>query len=91
VQGKARITVTWVDVNKGDNDEPNYSSRFVAREIGGVGESSFFAPTPLLESIRFVLSRAAIDLPGHIWPTGPSLPSPHRPSVGPGRRPRNPT
>ena len=31
--GKAPIMVKWVDVNKGDDQEPNYRSRLVAREI----------------------------------------------------------
>ena len=31
--GKAPITVKWVDVNKGDDLNPNYRSRLVAREI----------------------------------------------------------
>ena len=63
-QNKAPITVKWVDVNKGDDDHPNYRSRLVAREIRRAGEESFFAPTPPLESIRLVISLAATDLPG---------------------------
>ena len=31
--GKSPITVKWVDVNKGDTENPNYRSRLVAREI----------------------------------------------------------
>ena len=31
--GKAPITVRWVDVNKGDEYEPNYRSRLVARQL----------------------------------------------------------
>ena len=30
--GKAPISVKWVDVNKGDDQQPNYRSRLVARE-----------------------------------------------------------
>ena len=55
-----------VDIHKGDDEEPKYRSRLVAREIRRHGEASFFAPTPPLESIRLVLSMAATDLPGHI-------------------------
>ena len=33
VTGKALITVQWVDVNKGDNANPNIRSRLVARQI----------------------------------------------------------
>ena len=38
--GKAPITVKWVDVNKGDDAEPNYRSRLVAREIRKKWEDS---------------------------------------------------
>ena len=31
--GKAPITVRWIDINKGDQTNANYRSRFVAREI----------------------------------------------------------
>ena len=31
--GKPPISVKWVDVNKGDDEAPNYRSRLVAREI----------------------------------------------------------
>ena len=64
-QGKAPISVKWVDVNKGDDERPNYRSRLVAREIRRAGEDPFFSPTPPLESIRLILSLAATDLPGH--------------------------
>ena len=50
--GKGPITVRWIDVNKGDDDEPNYRSRLVAREIRKNGEDPIFAPTPPLESLR---------------------------------------
>ena len=62
--GKPPITVKWVDVNKGDDDVPNYRSRLVAREIRLPGESSIFAPTPPLEALRIVLSMAATDMQG---------------------------
>ena len=63
--GKPPITVKWVDVNKGDDIEPNYRSRLVAREIRRPGEDSIFAPTPPLESLRTVLSLATTDVRGH--------------------------
>ena len=62
--GKPPITVKWVDVNKGDEDSPNYRSRLVAREIRLPGEESIFAPTPPLEALRTVLSLAATDIKG---------------------------
>jgi hypothetical protein len=62
--GKAPISVRWVDVNKGDDLQPNYRSRLVAREIRRFGEEPIFAPTPPLESLRTILSLAATDRPG---------------------------
>ncbi len=53
-----------MDVNKGDDIQPKYRSRLVAREIRRPGEESIFAPTPPLESLRTVLSLAATDLRG---------------------------
>ena len=63
-QGKPPITVKWVDVNKGDDESPNYRSRLVAREVRHAWESSIFSPTPPLESLRSILSLAASDIPG---------------------------
>ena len=31
--GRPAISVRWIDTNKGDDDNPNYRSRLVAREI----------------------------------------------------------
>ena len=58
------ISTKWVDVNKGDDDETKYRSRFVAREFRLPGEETAFAPTPPLESLRLVLSLAASTVPG---------------------------
>jgi len=62
--GKPPISVRWIDVNKGDDLNPEYRSRLVAREIRRFGEEPVFAPTPPLESLRAILSFAATDLPG---------------------------
>ena len=62
--GKPPISVRWIDVNKGDDANPEYRSRLVAREIRRFGEEPIFAPTPPLESLRTILSFAATDLPG---------------------------
>ena len=62
--GKRPITVKWIDVNKGDDEAPNYRSRLVAREIRKAGEDPVFAPTPPLESLRTILSLAATDIDG---------------------------
>ena len=64
VTGKRPISVKWVDVNKGDDLNPNYRSRLVARDIRLPGEEAIFAPTPPLEALRTVLSAAATDWKG---------------------------
>ncbi len=59
--GKGAISVRWVDVNKGDDFNPRYRSRLVARQLKAHDKSgsSFFAPTPPLEALRTALSLAA--------------------------------
>ena len=64
--GKKPVIVRWVDVNKGDDEQPNYRSRFVAREIRRKGDDPMFAPIPPLESLRTVLSVAATTIPGYL-------------------------
>ena len=64
VMGRNPISVRWVDVNKGDNLNPNIRSRLVARQIRGPNEEATFAPTPPLETLRSIISMAATDLPG---------------------------
>jgi len=61
--GKAAISVRWVDVNKGDDEHPNYRSRLVARQLKAHDRSgeSYFAPAPPNEAVRFVISSAATD------------------------------
>ena len=67
VIGRAAITVRWVDVNKGDELNPNYRSRLVARQLKARDPSveSFFAPTPPLEALRTVLSMTATTMGSH--------------------------
>ena len=68
--GRPPITVRWVEVNKGDDQNPKIRSRLVAREIRMQGEDAIFAPTPPLESLRMVLSHAATQFPDEplkIW------------------------
>ena len=62
--GRPPITVRWVDVNKGDDINPRYRSRLVARQMKATDTSgeSFFAPTPPLESLRMVLSMATSSI-----------------------------
>ena len=65
--GKAPISVKWVDTNKGDDEQPNYRSRLVAREIRKKGENPIFAPTPPLEALRTVLMLASTP---SLWAEG---------------------
>ena len=65
--GKPPVTVRWVDVNKGDDVNPNIRSRLVARQIRQPGEEAIFAPTPPLESLRTILSLAATDIAGRAF------------------------
>ena len=62
--GKPPISVRWVDVNKGDDVNPNIRSRLVARQIRQPGEEAIFAPTPPLEALRTILSLASTDIAG---------------------------
>lgn len=62
--GRKPIAVTWVDVNKGDDEHPNVRSRLVARDIRPAGVEAIFAPTPPLEALRAVLSLACTKLEG---------------------------
>ena len=60
--GKNAISVRWVD--KGDDMNPRYRLRLVARQLKAHNKSreSFFAPTPPLEALRTVLSFAASSI-----------------------------
>ena len=62
--GKPPVSVRWVDVNKGDDMNPKYRSRLVARQMKAQDTSgaSFFAPTPPLESLKIVISLAATSI-----------------------------
>ncbi len=63
--GRKAISVRWVDVNKGDDLNPRYRSRLVARQLKAHDRSgaSFFAPTPPLEALRTVISMTASTMP----------------------------
>ena len=53
------ITVRWIDINKGDQQNENYRSRLVAREIKKDGRPDLFAATPPLEALKIILSMLA--------------------------------
>ena len=65
--GKPPVSVRWVDVNKGDELNPKYRSRLVARQMKVLDHSgqSFFAPAPPLEALRTVLSLAMTAVGTH--------------------------
>ena len=74
--GKPPISVRWVDVNKGDEHEPNYRSRLVARQLKATDFSgkSYFAPAPPLEALRTVISMAMTTCGDHRPIYDPSSP-----------------
>ena len=57
--GKPPIKLRWVDINKGDNEQPNYRSRILAKEIRTDSRPDLFAATPLVEHIKYLISRVA--------------------------------
>ena len=69
--GRPPISARWVDINKGDEIEPNYRSRYVARQLKALDTSgaSYFAPAPPLEALKTILSLAMTKCGLHqpIW------------------------
>ena len=58
--GRGPVGGRWVDVNKGDSENPNYRSRYVGREFNcGDKRDDLFAATPPLEALKMLLSLAA--------------------------------
>ena len=53
------ITTKWLDVKKGDAENPNIRCRLVGREIAKEKRDDLFAATPPLESLKAVLSLCA--------------------------------
>jgi len=53
------IGARWIDINKGDNINENYRSRYVAKEFNDGKDDSLFASTPPLEALRLIISEAA--------------------------------
>ena len=44
------IKSRWIDVNKGDDDNPFYRSRMVGKEFNDKAIDGLFAATPALEA-----------------------------------------
>ena len=58
-QGWKIIKSRWIDINKGDDKNPNYRSRMVGEEFKDRDIEGLFAATPPLEALRLILSWAA--------------------------------
>ena len=59
VNGSKVITTKWLDINKGDEKEPNYRSRLVGRELKLDNRLDLFAATPPLEALRIICAMCA--------------------------------
>ena len=59
--GKEPIGTRWVDINKGDDVNPDYRSRLVAQEIKHDKREDLFAATPQLEAKKILLSMAMME------------------------------
>ena len=57
--GKAPIETRWIDINKGDDENPSYRSRWVAKDFRRAWVETVFAATPNIESVRLLLASAA--------------------------------
>ena len=64
--GKQPISTRWIDVNKGDAQNPNYRSRLFAREINTHKRDDLFAATPPLEALKVILSMTACCNKGEV-------------------------
>ena len=53
------IKTRWIDINKGDDENPNYRSRLVGKECNNEPMGGLFAGTPPLEALRYLIHEAA--------------------------------
>ena len=58
VTGKQPIGCRWIDTDKGDDDNPEYKSRLVAKEVKRATRDEMFAATPPLEAKKALFSLA---------------------------------
>ena len=49
----------WIDINKGDDRNPIYRSRYMAKEFNAINTDGLFAGTPPLKALRYLLHEAA--------------------------------
>ena len=59
--GKKPVGSRWVDINKGDEENPEYRSRLVANEIKRDSCKDLFAATPPLEAKKILMSLAMTE------------------------------
>ena len=55
------VGTRWVDVNKGDELNPDYRSRFVAQEVNDCKREDLFAATPPLEAKKILFPLAVME------------------------------
>ena len=60
--GKKPIQVRWIDVNKGDDKNPIYRSRLVAKDFKTSINLEWYAATPPLETLRALISMGATNV-----------------------------
>ena len=65
--GKAPVQVRWIDINKGDAENPDYRSRLVAKDIKRDKRDDLFAATPPLEALKMVLTLAVTKILRRKW------------------------
>lgn len=58
VTGKGQIGSRWIDINKGDDVNPDYRSRLIAKKINRSPSDEMFAATPPLEAKKMPFSMA---------------------------------
>ena len=58
-EGTSAIQVRWIDINKGDETNPDIRSRLVAKDFKTGNMPELFAGTPPLEALGVICSEAA--------------------------------
>ena len=62
VTGKGPIGTRWIDINKGDEQNPEHRSRLVAQQVKyNSKEKNIFAATPPLEAQKLLCSMAVTE------------------------------
>ena len=52
--GGNTIGTRWIDINKGDEESPDYRSRLVGKELNVGSDPALYAATPPLEALRLI-------------------------------------